>query len=529
MLLAYEFLPGISMTVFRPVLAAMQRSLTSRASSLARSYLESGRFMAMYFSRRMLKKDAPQRLLLSDQFSAQENRDFDYAPMWGRNGSGQFSIEKGFWKNIDKACESSLAGYVPYVKGHTKVGVHHFWSVNYGLRKQLLGHVVLIKGGAFVSSFRFILPAYHFAVIDLADLFGDQEGDGVYVEVYHPKIPKGHGGHNGQLRYWGMYGAHLSTVHSLPVQKSTFRRAVVRSSRGSFPGIGLAPELEKSFSSWGEQKRLLPLSLKHLLEATPFGYYLIDRGCEMPATIWHSSAYTAVAAQPGAKFQAIAFPPISAIDVVISFIEAIGSGGTVNFLLYKESLLVARVSRSVDVEDQFLASELFPETNLSGGFLVVDFSEHSECIHGGYLHLIYRLENRICDSVHSHWLQASQFKYVEQGAVSTKIASGQSLKFMHFPATDSYEAWLAIWTLDKPVPIKLRFLAANGKEYVLNMDIPPVGVSYLNVSDLFRLLASEPSENVVVQIESGFSNLDANLYTYSSGAKSLSVDHFTGG
>jgi len=517
------------MTSLHSALDALRRPIMSKAANLARSYLESKRFMAGYFSKRMLRKDAPHRLLLCDQFSAQENRDFDYPPMWVRNGSGQFSIEKGFWKNIDKACESSLAGYVPYVKGHTKVGVHHFWSVNYGLRKQLLGHIVLIKGGAFVSSFRFVLPAYHFAVIDLADLFGDQEGDGVYVEVYHPKIPKGHGGHSGHLRYWGIYGAHLSTVHSLPVLKSTFRRSVVRSSRGTFPGFELAPELVKSFSSWGEKNRLLPSSLKHLSEATPLGYYLINCGEKLPVTIWHSSDYTAVAAQPGAKFQAIALPPIPAIDVVISFIEAIGSGGTVNFLFYKESLLVARVSRSVGVADQFLASELFPETNLSGGFLVVDFSEHGQCIHSGSLHLIYRLENRICDSIHSYWLKASQFKYVEQDAVSTKIASGQSLKFMHFPATDGYEAWLAIWTLDKPVPIKLRFLAANGKEYVSNMDIPPVGVSYLNASDLFRLHANEPSENVVVQIESGFSNLDANLYTYSSGAKSLSVDHFTGG
>jgi hypothetical protein len=517
------------MTSLHSALTALRAPLMSKASNVAKAYLESGRFMSGYLAGRMLRKDAPQRLLLSEQFSALESQGIDYGPLWGKNGSGQFSIEKGFWKDIDKACASSLAGYIPYVKGNTKVGVHHFWSVNYGLRKQLLGHIVLIKGGAFVASSRFMLPAYHFAVIDLEDVFGLQDGDGVYVEVYHPKIPKGHGGHSGHLRYWGIYGDHLSTVHSLPVQKISFRQTAVRSSRGTFPGEDLVPDLVKSFSHWGGQQRVLPSSLKHFPEATPFGFYLIDRGKEMPATIWHSAAYTAAQARPGARIQAVAFPPVPAVDVVMSFVEAIGSTGKVDFLLYKDSGLIDHVSRSIGPEDQLLASQLFPSTDLSGGVLVVDFSDHGQCIHSGYVHLIYRVANHTCDCVHSHWLHASRFRSPGKDQTGSKSGAGQSLKFMHFPATDVYQSWLAVWTLDESVPVKLRFLAANGKEHVLNIEIPPVGVCYLNVSELFLQAAGGPCKHVVVQLESGFANLDANLYTYSSVAKSLSVDHFTGG
>jgi hypothetical protein len=126
-------------------------------------------------------------------------------------------------------------------------------------------------------------------------------------------------------------------------------------------------------------------------------------------------------------------------------------------------------------------------------------------------------------------LHASRFKGAGKDQAGGKSGAGQSLKFMHFPATDAYQAWLAVWTLDDSVPVKLRFLAANGKEHVLNIEIPPVGVCYLNVSALFLQAAGGPCEHVVVQLESGFANLDANLYTYSSTAKSLSVDHFTGG
>lgn len=501
----------------------------SKASNVVRSYLESGRFMSGYFSRLLLKKDFPQRLLISDQFSAEENQNFDYESMWGKNGSGLFSIEQGFWKNIDKSCAGSLAGYVPYVRGCTKIGVHHFWSVNYGLRKQLLGHVVLVKGGAFTASFRFLLPAYHFAVIDLEDLFGQQDGDVVYVEVYHPKIPVGHGGHNGQLRFWGMYGDHLSTVHSMPVAKSIFREAFFRSSRSTFPGEELSSGLGKSFFHWGARQRLLPSSLKHFAEATPFGYYLINRPGNAPATIWHSSAYTASVAPTGARFQAVAFPPVPSVDVVISFLEAIGSGGKVNLLLFKESKLIAHVTKFVEPDDQFLVSQLFPGIDLSGAFLVTDFSEHGQCIHSGYLHLIYRVQDHICDCVHSHWLQASRFKGAGKNEVLRQKGSSQSLKFMHFTANDAYQAWLAVWTLDESVPAKLRFLTTNGNEYVLNIDIPPAGICYLNVSELFLQCDVNPCENVVVQFESGFANLDANLYTYTPTNKSLSVDHFTGG
>ncbi len=515
------------MIVFHSALDLLKRRILAKAGKFARSYLESGRFMSRYFSGHLLRNNGPQRLLLPEQFNAQEIREFDYVPMWGRTGSGEFSIEKGFWKDIDKACTSSLAGYVPYVKGNTMVGIHHFWSVNYGLRKQLLGHIVLIKGGAFAASCRFTLPAYQFAVIDLNDFFESEEGDAVYVEVYHPRIPNGHGGHNGQLRYWGIYGDYSSTVHSLPVQKITFRQAVVRSCRGTFPDEHLVPRLAKSFCYWGGERRVLPSALTHLAEATPLGFYLIGR--ESPASVWHSAAYTAEHARPGARFQAVAFPPVPSVDAVMSFMEAIGSTGKVSFLLYSESRLIGQASRSIGPEEQLVASQVFPDADLSGRVLIVDLSEHGHCIHSGYVNLIYQIQDQICDCVHSHWLRASRLTGVRKDSALVKSDAGQSLKFMHFPATDAYQAWLAVWTMDEPIPVKLRFLTSKGKEYVSNIDIPPVGVFYLNVSVLFLQHACQPCDHVVLQLESGVANLDANLYTYSLAAKSLSVDHFTGG
>ncbi len=509
-------------------LLRLRKTIISKASALVRSYFESDGAMARFFSKYCLAKNVPQRSHLSAQFSPQEQQSYNYAHLWTQNGSGNFLIEKGFWKGIDRACDSSLAGYVPYVRDHTKIGVYHFWSVNYGLRKQLLGHVVLVKNGEFIISYKFILPAYHFAVIDMKDLFDFEEGDNIYVEVYHPKIPKGHGGHGGQLRYWGMYGDYLSTVHSMPVQKISFHEKMVQSSRGTFPDDMFASDLVKRGFHWGRQ-RLFPASTKNISEATHAGYYVVDQGEKMGSSVWHSSEYIGIMAKRESQVQAIALPPIQSIDVLISFVEALGLSGKVNFLLYKKSVLLDRVSQEVDPATQLLVSQVFPNTDLAGGVLIVDLSEHGACIHAGYIHLIYTLNEHICDCVHSHALKADRLKEVYAGLNSAKKGNSQSLKFMHFPATVVYQSWVAIWTLDESVPIKLRFFSSEGKEYVLNMDIPPVGVCYLEVSKLFQQLAGNPSMHVVVQIESGFANLDANLFTYSQNANSLSVDHFTGG
>lgn len=56
--------------------------------------------------------------------------------------------------------------------------------------------------------------------IDLHEIFDDNQGTSVIIEYFHPSINKGHGGHNGHLRFWGKYfnkNTYCSTVHSFPI------------------------------------------------------------------------------------------------------------------------------------------------------------------------------------------------------------------------------------------------------------------------------------------------------------------------
>ena len=48
-------------------------------------------------------------------------------------------------KNIRDSV-NSVSGYVPYVKGSTKIYFYHFFSLNYGIRKSMTGQISLVNG-----------------------------------------------------------------------------------------------------------------------------------------------------------------------------------------------------------------------------------------------------------------------------------------------------------------------------------------------------------------------------------------------
>ena len=53
--------------------------------------------------------------------------------------------------------------------------------------------------------------------IDLKKIFKNFDGESCIFELYHDRIPINHAGHQGHLRFWGIYGNESSTVHSMPL------------------------------------------------------------------------------------------------------------------------------------------------------------------------------------------------------------------------------------------------------------------------------------------------------------------------
>ncbi len=131
------------------------------------------------------------------------------------------------------------------------------------------------------------------------------------------------------------------------------------------------------------------------------------------------------------------------------------------------------------------------------------------------------------DSVHSHRLSAPGKLLKSKSLINNGY--GQSLKFMHFPRKKSYKSFLSIWTTDKKIAAKLRFIDNSGNEYVKNIIINPLGIVHYPLDKILDSLKALSEEHFVVQLQSNSANLNANLYTYCKKYKSLSVDHLTGG
>ncbi len=470
----------------------------------------------------------PQRISIPLNFEASRNEPLNFNGLFNATGRGVGQIQEGYWNGIDKVGAHSIGGWVPYIQGNTKLCIYNFFSLNYGVRKQLLGHVVLINNKKFVSCFRFTLPSSNFLVMDLQEIFGDQEGDVVFVELYHPRIPKDHAGHDGNLRYWGIYGGHRAICHSMPypmVQRPVRKR----SCRGTMPAVSQGEMKTQIVHS--ELKSSIPSGLSHYDEPVPFGYF-VSSDQQGPFAVWHSAEYTGLKnVNEKHRVQLIALPPIQDVDVQMSFIEAINSGTNVRFKLYGlDKVLLGEADRNVMPTTVVRASELFPKTGLSGTQLVAELVDPDNVIHSGHIHLIYYVANKPGDCVHSHKLDApgALGSNVVQGTTNNK-GSGQSLKFMYYPVAGDFVSWFVVWTIDTVVPAKIQIIDGQGREFIQNIEIPASGICCINLNELTAKLAGEPTGNYVAQLRSDFADLNASLFTASTSLGSISVDHVTGG
>ena len=100
---------------------------------------------------------------------------------------------------------SSVAGYIPFLKNNTNIVLYNFFSKNYGLRKQLLTRLSICQGKKLLDTKWVLLQSNCVKRLLLND-WQSFDADYISVEAFHPRLPKNHGGHDGHLRFWGLYG-----------------------------------------------------------------------------------------------------------------------------------------------------------------------------------------------------------------------------------------------------------------------------------------------------------------------------------
>lgn len=450
-----------------------------------------------------------------------------YKNLFSSTGSSELIFEKGLWPSIHNF-SNGLAGYIPFQKSETSIIIYNYWSINYGLRKQILGNIILLKNKKIKKTLKFNLQSGQIRKFDLRKVFKDDDGDIVFVEIFHPKFPKNHAGFNGHLRFWGDYSKNRATTHSMPFPYIMLNTKII-SSRASFANIDYKNIHNKiKLINLYENKALMIKD--HFFGKLNFGYFLQSFKKSI-TSIWHSAAYT------GSKcinskdlLQLIALPPLKTIDVQLSFIESFKSKHPekIIFSLFNsKAKLVAKKSLKISHLDRIRCSEIFPNISLTETQLLVDFSNVQTPLHNGYLHLFYFINNTLGDSVHSH--RAGAPSKLMKNKNLFIAGYGQSLKFMHFTKQEGYMSYLAVWTNDNKNFAKLRFINSLGNEYVKNISIDPLGIIYYPLDKILDSLGGVSGEHYIVQLQSICSNLNANLYTFCKKNQSLSVDHLTGG
>lgn len=450
-----------------------------------------------------------------------------YKNLFSTTGISESIFEKGLWPSIHNF-STGIAGFIPYQKSETSLVIYNFWSLNYGLRKQILGNIILLKNKKIKNTLKFNLHPDQLRHLDLRKPFKDDDGDIIFVEIFHPKFPKNHGGNNGHLRFWGDYSRNRSTAHSLPFHL-IIRDTKINSSRASFADIDYKNNDNKIKFIHFYKNQMVQVK-DHIFSKLNHGYFL-QVYKRFISSVWHSAAYSGTKNVDSKDLlQLVALPPLKGIDVQLSFIESFTSRKPekVTFSLFNsKAKLITKKTLKISHLDRIRCSEIFPNTLLANKQLLVDFSNIQTPLHNVYIHLFYFVNNVLGDCVHSHRAEAPS-KLMKNKSLFNR-GCRQALKFMHFTKQKGYTSYLAIWTTDNKNFAKLRFINSAGDEYIKNISIDSLGIIYYPLDKILHALGGVSENHYIVQLQSNSANLMANLYTFCNKNQSLSVDHLTGG
>ena len=426
---------------------------------------------------------------------------------------------------------NSVTGYIPYLKSQTSIYFYHFFSINYGLRKTLIGQLSLIDEKDVIKKVSVIkFPTRFNGVINLEEVFGEAEGVSCLLEIYHPRILINHAGSQGHLRFWGIYGNYFSTVHSMPLFPFIVKNDKSKyAERRFFPKGKLRGELY--FYNTNLKSRTLYENLEgdlYLLQKDKIGYTIqLEKNKtigkkDYPTSIWHHAPIRRKSFLTKNDLikqqQIIPFPEINNIDCQLFFGEYIIDNQEVELILfnsnYKNGLTKSVI---IDISVGIQISKIFNIKDLKGSYILVKpkINNGKNLIDYGYINIQYIVDNTRCDGVHSQPF--------------TSDSNLQGLKFMHYKIDKFCNSYIYVSGLINSIlEFRVRIIdSKNQYEKCFNLKIEK------NDNNLLKNLKDFGINNSsgIVQIECDKYNPNASLYTHNSidGKSFFSACHLTGG
>lgn len=425
----------------------------------------------------------------------------------------------------------SVAGYIPYLKNQTSIYIYHFFSINYGLRKTLIGQLSLIgENDDIVKSIVLSIPSRFNGLLDLKKIFQDLSGVSCILEIYHPRLGNNHAGHQGHFRFWGIYGRHTSTVHSMPLFPF-----IVKDSIPTFAERRFYPKINSTNSNYFINYSLKEKTLKYKVDGDLSSILKLKSGftlqmtklntqdkTDQPSGVWHHSTFTRnvfLNENEKKSFQAISFPSIEDIDALLFFGEYVTTNTEIEFTLIDRELNANLETKkiTVDTSKQLKVSDIFKKFQLKGSKIILSpvINNGKNIYRNGYTNVQYIIKDNLCDGVHAHPITPS-FK-------------SQGLKFMHYKIDENFSSFVSVWgAINHSIDYRLRiFDSKNNFEKCYHLKIKKnSAIEQINIEDL-----GIPKGEGIVQLECDSYNPAATSFIYSKGNNSsfLSVCHMTGG
>ena len=435
--------------------------------------------------------------------------------------------------NIDNKI-NSVTGWVPYIKDKTSLIVYNFFSVNYSIRKNFILQINIIKNHN-ICFVRYLTLKQN-EIIDLSkDFFKDCKIDNglIVLKLFHPSIPKDHGGHGGQFRFWAKYfdqdQRYLSTVHSLPLGYSRFSKAQIHS-RNYFP------------SNFKTKNKIMNVSLKkheisHKNDLLRIGgYNLVLDENNNPHSIWHlGPAYKKSEQNIDLKinYQCFWVPKNKNINprIIIDDKETLVNQNE------SQKLTIKILDNNKIIDQKEISYKGFFEKSISEIFGLNYQFEHIIFLEFNSRQFTYAQINYDNDyhgdQVHTH--ESNFILNEKELLIGVKNDLKNCRKFMHLHLTKNYNNYLIIHNLklkdSVSKKIKIRLIANNFFEKVELYEL--LENTMIKVFDINKLFEKEIDlknlKRAIVQVESEDGNFNCSLLCQNINNDKIIVDHLTGG
>lgn len=437
---------------------------------------------------------------------------------------------------IDKNINSVL-GWVPYIKLKTSIFLYHFFSTNYSIRKQILIRFSLVKSSNVVAQKLFWFPCYCVHDFHLKDYFGDNDGDSIFIEAFHPLIKKNHGGSDGHLRAWGKYYSGdecTSTVHTSNLKK--FDKFSLKSpqTRNYFsPKFkGKAINISRSKSDIRENYENNKIEVHN-------GFDVFLDSFNNPKAVWHHGSQYIKNQDTLNKnskkiTQTFWCPPSKRLDprIAIDDLETgIAGENFFEIFIVKDSVVIKEKKIKFKNFYQSNLSDIFGEQINGPYYVIVSFFYNFKL---PYLHVNYDTKSSCGDNVHCHISHLE----IKENKVFLKEIDGDrknARKFFHFSKINNENCYYLVIHVNKfkninSNELKIRIFTDKNKEYLftkqLNFKDP---IQIFKIQELFDDKNIEISKSGIVQIESIEENYDGSFIRFNPKNDNIAVDHLSGG